>query len=377
MNQVQLLQLSHQTMFVELTSRCMDAAFDQDFPENGSFVKKAVKGKGYWYYQKRLSNTGNGPVKSYKYVGPEDDPDIAARVQAFGQVKSSYRGRREMVQSLVAVGLPRPTALVGDIAELFWKAWLFRLRGVLVGTLAFQTYAGFLGVKLPNASIMTSDADFAQFHSISWAVADEMEPILPMLQKLDATFAAVPHRSDRASFTMFRNADNFAVEFLTPNRGSDAYQDKPARMPALADVSAEPLRFLDFLIYQPVRSVLLHKAGIPVSVPSPERYAVHKLIVSEQRQKTDPNGRQKAQKDLMQAGLLFQALALTSRTLDIGFAWTEAWGRGSAWQKALDTGRRALSAEAATILRQAVTEFCREEGGVVADYGFDRDKALV
>lgn len=54
-------------------------------------------------------------------------------------------------------------------------------------------------------------------------------------------------------------------------------------MPALGGASADPLRFLDFLIYEPVRAVLLHKSGISVIVPAPERYAVHKLIVASRR----------------------------------------------------------------------------------------------
>ncbi len=38
-------------------------------------------------------------------------------------------------------------------------------------------------------------------------------------------------------------------------------------MPSLGGAVAEPLRFLDFLIHEPVRAVLLYKGGIPVLVP--------------------------------------------------------------------------------------------------------------
>lgn len=153
------------------------------------------------------------------------------------------------------------------------------------------------------------------------------------------------------------------------DRGSDAHQGKPARMPALGGTAAEPVRYLDFLIHAPVRSLLLHKAGIPVSVPAPERYAVHKLIVSTLRH-TDANRVQKARKDLMQAGLLLHALNLSRRTLDIGLAWTEAWVRGPAWQTALKRGRRALGPEAATILQQSVLQVCEDERTDPAAFGF-------
>jgi len=78
--------------------------------------------------------------------------------------------------------------------------------------------------------------------------------------------------------------------FLTSNRGSDEYTGKPSPMPALGGASAENLRFLDYLIYEPVRTVLLHRKGVSVNVPAPERYAVHKLTVSSRRL-TDAPGR--------------------------------------------------------------------------------------
>ncbi len=64
--------------------------------------------------------------------------------------------------------------------------------------------------------------------------------------------------------------------------------------------SAQPLRYLDFLNHQPVRSALLHRAGVAVLVPAPERFAVHKLIVSELR-RADRESAAKARKDREQA----------------------------------------------------------------------------
>jgi hypothetical protein len=102
-------------------------------------------------------------------------------------------------------------------------------------------------------------------------------------------------------------------------------------MPALGGASAENLRFLDYLIYEPVRTVLLHREGVNVLVPAPERDAVHKLIVSSSRI-TDTLGRVKADKDLMQAALLFEGLVETRQSDAIVLAWEEAWDRGDAWR---------------------------------------------
>lgn len=107
----------------------------------------------------------------------------------------------------------------------------------------------------------------------------------------------------------------YKAEFLTPNTGSDFNQGTPVDMPALGGASAEPLRFLDYLIYEPVRTVMLWKSGISVNVPAPERYAVHKLIVASRRQNND-NGILKRDKDVRQASLLFEASDWQSATAD-------------------------------------------------------------
>src|SRR5207244_8015464 len=98
---------------------------------------------------------------------------------------------------------------------------------------------------------------------------------ITILQGIDATFRKVPSLGDPFNTTRYRNTRDYAVDFLTPNRGSDEHQRKPVKMRALAGTGAEPLRHLDFLIHQPERSVLLYGGGIPVTVPRAERYAVH------------------------------------------------------------------------------------------------------
>jgi hypothetical protein len=365
------MPLAHQTLYAELVQQALDAAFDEQFPENGSFVTKTQKGHKYWYYEGYETTAGGTTEarKYSKYVGPQDDPEIAKRVEAFRRTKTSFKERRSLVTSLRDIGLPTPPAFVGDVVEALWKAGIFRLRGVLVGTLAYQTYAGLLGVRLPAAPIMTGDVDFAQFHSVSMLVEDTMPPMLETLQSVDKTFRERPHLNSRAT-TAYVNAKNFSVEFLTPNRGSDDNAGEPAKMPALGGASAQALRYLDFLINKPVQAVLLHKGGVAVTVPAPERYAVHKLIVSVLR-KDDPNGAAKARKDAEQAGHLIEALTLNSRQADLGFTWMEAWDRGRRWQENLAAGRKRLSWEQAKLLRAAVKEACEHENKTSSEYGLD------
>lgn len=359
------ISLPLQTMFAEVEQRSLDAAFDELYAENGSFSKRERNGQHYWYYNGYNRQTG---AKSVTYVGPAREEAITRRVERFHQIKASFRDRRRMVNALRAAGLPTPDPLVGDVVEALARAGAFRLRCVLVGTVAFQTYAGLIGVLLPMQTLATSDIDVAQFHSISLLVDDSLPPILDVLRSVEESFQEVPHPMDGRFSAKYRARD-VEVEFLTPNRAGEHHQGKPTLMPALGGAAAVPLRFLDYLIHNPARSVLLHKAGVPVRVPAPERYALHKLIVATRR-RGDQHGQAKRDKDIHQAGTLIEALALRRRHHDLLDAWIDAWERGPKWQAALIHGRSMLPPAHQVILCDAITTASRDSGDRLDDIGF-------
>jgi hypothetical protein len=337
------LGLATQTMFAELVTRCLDAEFDETYDERGTFIKKTSKGRQYWQHQRKI----RGKVVSL-YVGPVADESITDRIERFADIKSDFKGRQEMVRALVAAGLPATDALTGKVVEAIWKAGFFRLRGVLVGTVAYQSYAGLLGAKLSGAALQTQDVDFAQFWGISKNVGDSMPPVLEVLRGVDPTFREIPNLADPLVATGYRNASRYRVEFLTPNRGSEKFQGQPAKLPALGGAGAQPLRHLDFLLHQPERSVLLYGGGVPVTVPRAERYAVHKLIVAVERE-----NQAKARKDIMQAEQLIGILA-EQRPLELAEAWETAWAAGPRWRTKLTRGRARLGAEAVETLARVI-----------------------
>lgn len=334
---MKLLDPAYEVLYSELRQRGLDAAFESDFSLDGRFVRVTAKDRAYWYF-----DTAKDGKKVRRYVGPVDDAEINSRVENFKNLKADYRARRKLVSTLVREAyLPAPPLKVGAVVQAIADAGFFRLRGVLVGTVAFQCYAAGLGVRLPGAILQTGDADFAQFHSISVAVSDSMPNVLGVLQGVDATFRPIPRLDPTEPPSRFASRDGYQVEFLTPNTGTEDYVGKAATMPALGNIAAEPLRFLDFLIYEPVRAVLLHGAGIPVLVPAPERYAIHKLIVATRRL-NDDNGRDKRQKDLRQAETLMQAMIATSQMVPLADAFVEAWQRGQSWRSAIAQSLGAL-----------------------------------
>jgi hypothetical protein len=362
-----------QIAFADLAQKCLDAEFDSAYPPNGSFFLQRRGDRKYWYYRgyDRLGLAGEGR-QSFKYAGPDSDPEIRRRVEEFGRAKAGYRVRRELASKLRAAGLPSPTRLEGDVLSALALAGIFRLRAVLVGSIAYQTYAGVLGVRLPAALMRTGDIDVAQFFGISQQIDDSVDDLQSALQAVDPSFRPLFHAQSRNLAAGFISKSGFKVEFLTPNRGDRTYEAALAPMPALGPgMGAQVLRFLDFAIKDPIRTVVLHDAGVPVTVPAPERYAIHKLIVSTLRSQ---EGHQKAAKDLDQAANLIEAMAKARREIDLGLVWFEAVDRGASWRRRLLRSCLRLSEEHFAMLQAAATAAARIEGRDLEEGGLTEGK---
>jgi hypothetical protein len=79
-------------------------------------------------------------------------------------------------------------------------------------------------------------------------------------------------------------------------------------------------------------------AGDPclVRVPQPARYALHKLIVSQER---GVSAADKKKKDLLQARLLIDLLK-EDRPGDVALAWEHLASRGATWMKKAESACR-------------------------------------
>lgn len=355
---MQALDHIYQTLYSELVQRTLDASFSSEFSVDGRFITMESRGRRYWYFDTAKDGAG----KHRRYVGPVDDAEVTQRVENFKNLKADHQGRRKLVSTLVREAyLPRPDARVGDMIQALADAGFFRLRGVLVGTVAYQCYSALLGLRLSHTAMQTADADLAQFREISSAIGDAMPPILDVLRGVDETFREIPHQFDDRHATKFATRSGFKIEFLTPNIGSAEQDGYPVPMPALGGASAEPLRFLDFLIREPVRAVLLHRAGVAVLVPTPERYAVHKLIVASRR-RTDGDGSAKSRKDRLQAKLLFEGMIQTRAVDVLAGAYIEAWSRGPHWRSAIRESLRSYDEKTRSEMTEGLASGIRAIG---------------
>ena len=205
-----------QTTYAELLERCATAAFNDAFAEEGAFTPKTIKGRRYWYFQ-----AGTGDSRTQRYVGPET-PELLERIAHHREARDDERERRTLVSTLVrSFSLPRPIPQIGDIVAALAKAGVFRLRGVLIGTVAYQTYSAMLGVRLSAGSLQTGDVDIAQFKNVSVAIGDSTPPVLDVLKEVDKSFRPVPHVVDGRRVTSYAAKGGLRVDFLTPNEGGE------------------------------------------------------------------------------------------------------------------------------------------------------------
>jgi hypothetical protein len=314
------LPLVMQTAYADLLDKTEDAALMNAALAPGNFVSKTVKGRIYWYHQ----YSDEQGKRRQSYIGPQT-PKLLARIENFRDLKQAERERRDIVRMLTRGGMAAPPPDVGKALLSMSQAGVFRLRAVLVGTLAYQIYGPMLGVKLGSSAVLTQDIDVAQFRSISVAVDDSLSA--PLTEELQRTthknivpISAPSHETRPVSYSI----GGLRIDILTPMQGPD--DETPLELPAL-QVAAFPLRFLDFLIYEEVPAVALYGPGIAVSVPDPARFALHKLILAERRNRLAPA---KARKDLEQAQQLLQIL-LEDRPQDIQALWEELSARGIKW----------------------------------------------
>ncbi len=217
------------------------------------------------------------------------------------------------------------TARVLDVLD---EQGVFDAGVTLVGTNAFLAYQGALGVRWSSAA-RTADIDIAS--EINVALASPVD----LLSALDATglpFDEIPSLNPKTPSTSFKvRRKDLRVDVLVPLVGKPS--KGPIRVPGL-NVCGTPLRFLDYLIDDPMRVALPCRRGLLVSIPAPARFAFHKLIVSQERPVVEHN---KRVKDVAQAAQLLDAL-VELRPGDLPPAWEELKRRGKGWISAAGAG---------------------------------------
>lgn len=325
--------LETQTLYAELVERLLAHDASRAIGSvPGSFVKKTIKGREYYYFQ----HVGPGDQKQQYYIGLRDE-GTDALVERYASHRALETKDDKALQRLAAqlrVGGAHTTeASAARVIRALSDAGVFRLGGVLVGTHAFTTIGNSLGVNWYGAALKTLDIDVAASRLIDIAT-DERADVPAILESLEMGFLPVPRLNPLDPTTSFMvRGQAIRLDLLTPASS----EGRPISIHRLA-AAAQPLKYLDYVIESPMRAAVINGGATLVNVPDPARFALHKLIVATKRPASEHT---KRDKDLSQAAQVL-AFLVEERPGDIAIAYEAAATRGAAWIKRLETGRRAL-----------------------------------
>lgn len=313
------IPLSLQTTYRDL----LDRQTRRPMPEiEGSIASVGNKNGRYWVARRRIGarvvETRIGPDNEDNRVRAED---LRRQNDALQEWK---RDTGRLVSQLRAAGMPTPTPGTGKLINALARVGLFRSGGVLAGTHAYGLYALELGVYPRDNLAMTEDVDIAAAKSVS-ILSDDTRSLVSSLEGIGLRPVAGPGEENPVRW---ETDDGIVLDVLTPKqRGREA----SVRHEGLG-IWAQALSYLDFSLENTIEAVVLYREGIPVRIPAPERFAVHKLIVASARRGTY---RAKSEKDLAQAEWLIEALA-ESRPFELAEALDLARGRGPKWRHAIE-----------------------------------------
>lgn len=290
---------STRLLYSQLLSQCLLASAPSS--RGLSFVKKSIKNTTQWYLQVTV-----GSNKSQHYIGPDSKEvqELISKEKALWENTRPDRQSRELLVSMLTSGEAHTvTSAEARVLELIERVGVFLLGGVLVGSHAFSVYGNMLGVNWPTKITQTHDVDIASSNHIALGLRNEPIDLKKALLDADMGFLEVPALNRKSPSTSFRiQGKQMSVDLLTPMIGKPT--SKPVLINALKTY-AEPLRFLDYLLDDIQQAVIIARAGVLVNVPSPARYALHKLVASTRR----PAAMQtKTMKDIDQAKLLITVL---------------------------------------------------------------------
>lgn len=348
------LPVAAQTAFANLQTAAKARELSRSVADiSGSFNRKKVKSSTYWYYQ---TKDPDGNMRQV-YLGKEG-PEILSLIENRdnpSRVESAAHLAR-LSASAVALGAPSITPKHGRVIRKIAEHGFFRAGGVLAGTHAFLAYQNHLGVQWGDA-YLTMDLDFAHpGKNVTVAFPNLIKvDVRTALESLKMGFLPV-HGQAR-----FRKEDepDFDVDFLTTmTRKGDA----PIQNDRLG-VMLQPLKFMELAFEQSFQTVLLLNDGpLVVTVPRPEFFALHKIIVSVERKTIDPT---KARKDAIQSAALM-TFFLDRNPLPLLDAYVDVISRGRGWRQRVAEGIAAIDKQAPDLKLQdridtAMAELQRDE----------------
>ncbi len=265
----------------------------------GSVIER-TNASGFRFFAHQ-SYDGAGKKQERYLAGPVGDP---AAIDKAEQVRTRIRELKALVPSLRLLGREGYALVDGrtyaTLASLH-NHGVFAAGGVLIGSHAYGLLLNHLGIRA--ARYATEDVDIARREALAFERLPK-PPFLTMLRESGIDFVEVPGLDRKRPSTSFaaRGRAMFHVDLLVPSPN----ETFPAIAVPELGAHATGLPYLRYLLAEVQPGLLLAREGCcRVRVPLPERFTVHKLIVSSLRV-----GRgARAANDIEQACVLAAALA--------------------------------------------------------------------
>jgi hypothetical protein len=244
---------------------------------------------------------GDGKKRERYLAGPIGTPEADAAAE---KMRARIHEVKELVPSLRLLGRegfnlvdPKTYATLASLHN----HRVFAAGGMLIGSHAYSVLLNRMGVRA--AAYATEDIDIARREALAFEKLPD-QGFLQMLRDSGIEFVEVPEFDRRKPATSFKQLgrSRFHVDLLVPSR-DESFTNVP--VPELK-AHATGLPYLGYLLAESQMAMLAAREGCcSVRIPVPERFAIHKLLVSRLR-----TGREaKSAKDIHQAAVLCAALA--------------------------------------------------------------------
>jgi hypothetical protein len=263
----------------------------------GSIVVRERDGRGYWYWR-FYALSGKEQEQSLGSVN--DDQALARKAELEARIALAHQLAKDS-NSLRRQGYCSADNSTAVTLAALYNAGVFHTGAMLVGAHAYGALLNVLGVK-PRRNYATEDIDVARYARIELAAIPD-GGVLEVLRRTGLPFVEVPALDSRRPSTSFlRRGTKLTVDLLVPSKDATY---KSVRVPELK-AHATALPFLGFLLAEQLDTVILSRDRvIPLKVPRPERYCVHKLVVSQLRAKTSAA---KDERDFEQSTVIVEVL---------------------------------------------------------------------
>jgi hypothetical protein len=260
----------------------------------GTLKRRSRRGTEYWAREHIRAD------------GRKDDEHFGTVAATTETRVHELRGEIELARELAGgsstlrvLGYQRVERKTAAVLAIFFNRGLFQAGLTLVGSHAYGVLLNELGVSAPG--YRTQDIDVARAQPLSLA-STANTGLLDLLNESGLAFHPVPGLPSHRPSGSFKlpGAEALAVDLLAPG----------ARAGGVVEVRelgahAQTVPLLEFLVEEPVDAIVLSpNQVIPLRVPAPERFVLHKLYSSQARR----SARDKIRKDLEQAAILAAAV---------------------------------------------------------------------